>query len=470
MKTQFKNYLIIVSMAITGFEANAQQASSNNFSLQQAIDYSLKNSPNYLNADLDLKNAQYRRKEITGLGLPQINGSVDLKDYLKIPTSVLSNFVAPATYGVLAQAGIVPNDPIKLSSDGYAPIAAQFGTKYQTTAGFDASQLLFSSDYIVGLKAAKEYINLSKINVQRSKVDLAASVSKAYYNVLVNRERIKLLDINITRLQKLYNDTKALNQQGFVEQIDVERLEVQLNNLKTEKEKTDRLIGLSENLLKFQMGYKIADAISLTDSLSFNNKEVSTLSSGKIDVSKRADYQLLQSQQSLNKLDVKRQKMGYLPTLVAYGAFQYSAQRAQFDIFDGSKTWYNTSLIAAKLNFSVFDGLQRNYRVQQAKVAALKGENNLKNIEMAAELEASVADISYTNAYASLQTQKRNMVLAQHVFDVAQKKFTEGVGSNLEITTAESSLKEAQTNYYNSVYDMLVAEIDYKKATGTLIK
>jgi outer membrane protein len=445
-----KKITLLLTLAVVSYRADAQQVSSNNFSLQQAIDYSLKNSPNYLNADLDLQNAEYKRKEITGLGLPQINGSVDLKDYLAIPTSLLPGQIFGGPAGTF--------------------IPVKFGTKYNATAGLSASQLIFSSDYIVGLKAAKEFINLSKINVQRSKVDLASAVSKAYYNVLVNRERIKLLDINIVRLQKLYDDTKALNQQGFVEQIDVERLEVQLNNLKTEKEKTDRLIGLSENLLKFQMGYKIGDGISLTDSLSYNNKEVSTLNSGKIDVSKRADYQLLQSQQSLNKLDVKRQKMGYLPTLVAYGAFQYSAQRAQFDIFDGSKTWYNTSLIAAKLNFSVFDGLQRNYRVQQAKVAALKGENNLKNIELAAELEASVADISYTNAYASLQTQKRNMALAQHVFDVARKKFTEGVGSNLEITTAESSLKEAQTNYYNSVYDMLVAEIDYKKATVNLIK
>lgn len=445
-----KKITFLLTLAVVAFEANAQQASSNNFSLQQAIDYSLKNSPNYLNADLDLKNAEYKRKEITGLGLPQINGSIDLKDYLAIPTSLLPGqfFGAPA--------------------GTYIPV--KFGTKYNATAGFDASQLLFSSDYIVGLKAAKEFINLSKINVQRSKVDLASAVSKAYYNVLVNRERIKLLDINIVRLQKLYNDTKALNQQGFVEQIDVERLEVQLNNLKTEKEKTDRLIGLSENLLKFQMGYKITDAISLTDSLSFNNKEVSTLNAGKIDVTKRSDYQLLQSQQSLNKLDVKRQKMGYLPTLAAYGAFQYNAQRQEFDFFDGKKDWFNVALIGAKLNISVFDGLQRNYRVQQAKIAVLKGENTLKNVEMAAELEANVADISYTNAYASLQTQKRNMELAQHVFDVAQKKFTEGVGSNLEITTAESSLKEAQTNYYNSIYDMLVAEIDYKKATGTLIK
>lgn len=447
MKKQFKKYLLLFATTITSLQA---QEKTTSFTLQQAIEYSLKNSPNYLNADLDLQNANYKRKEIAGLGLPQINGSIDIKDYINIPTSLLPGefFGAPAGTFI----------PVK------------FGTKYNATAGFDASQLLFSSDYIVGLKAAKEFTNLSKINVQRSKVEVTASVSKAYYNVLVNKERIKLLDINIVRLQKLYDDTQALYQQGFVEQIDVERLEVQLNNLKTEKEKIDRLVGLSENLLKFQMGYKINEAIQLTDSLIINDKSATSLSAGKIDVSNRPEYQLLQSQQNLSNLDLKRQRMGYLPTLVAYGALQYNAQRQEFDLFDSKKDWFNIALIGAKLNINVFDGFQRHNRIQQAKIALLKGENNLKNLEQATELEASVADINYSNALSSLQTQKRNMELAQHVFDVAQKKLTGGIGSNLELTMAEATLKEAQTNYYNSVYDMLVAEIDYKKAIGTLVK
>lgn len=232
----------------------------------------------------------------------------------------------------------------------------------------------------------------------------------------------------------------------------------------------DRLIGLSENVLKFQMGYKVGDAISLTDSISVNRESVATLNSGKIDISNRPDYQLLQSQQALSKLDLKRQRLGYLPTLAAYGSLQYNAQRQEFDFFDRKKDWFNIALIGATLNFNLFDGLQRHNRIQQAKIAVLKNENNLKNIELAADMEATVADITYTNAYATLQTQKRNMELAQHVYDVVQKKYGAGVGSNLEITTAESSLKEAQTNYYNSLYDMLVAEIDYKKATGTLVK
>lgn len=445
-----KNYAIGFSMTFALLTAKGQNAGSSNYSLKQAIDYAFKNSPNYLNAELEIQNSKYRKREVLGVGLPQINSSVDLKDYIDIPTSLLPGqfFGAPAGTFI----------PVK------------FGTKYNATAGFSASQLIFSSDYIVGVKAAKELINLSTINVNRSKTELVSSVSKAYYNVVVNKERIKLLDANIVKLKKIFDDTKAFNQEGFVEQIDLERLEVQYNNLVVEKEKTDRLIGLSENLLKFQMGYKIAEPIVLTDSLTFENNDVASLLSGKMDISKRADYQLLQSQQRLYQLDLKRQRLGYLPTMAAYGSYQFNAQRQKFDFTDGSQSWFKISLIGGTVNLNIFDGLQRHNRIQQAKIAVQKGENNLKNIELAAEIEASISEVTYTNAYASLQTQKRNMTLAQHVFDVSQKKYEQGVGSNLEITNAQTALKEAQTNYYNAVYDMIVSKIDFQKATGTLVK
>lgn len=445
-----KNYAIGFSMTFALLTAKGQNAGSSNYSLKQAIDYAFKNSPNYLNAELEIQNSKYRKREVLGVGLSQINSSVDLKDYIDIPTSLLPGqfFGAPAGTFI----------PVK------------FGTKYNATAGFSASQLIFSSDYIVGVKAAKELINLSTINVNRSKTELVSSVSKAYYNVVVNKERIKLLDANIVKLKKIFDDTKAFNQEGFVEQIDLERLEVQYNNLVVEKEKTDRLIGLSENLLKFQMGYKIAEPIVLTDSLTFENNDVASLLSGKMDISKRADYQLLQSQQRLYQLDLKRQRLGYLPTMAAYGSYQFNAQRQKFDFTDGSQSWFKISLIGGTVNLNIFDGLQRHNRIQQAKIAVQKGENNLKNIELAAEIEASISEVTYTNAYASLQTQKRNMTLAQHVFDVSQKKYEQGVGSNLEITNAQTALKEAQTNYYNAVYDMIVSKIDFQKATGTLVK
>ena len=463
-----KSYTLLLALSVIAFHAKAQDAKSNSFSLQQSIDYAYKNSPNYLNAQSDVLMAKYKRKEVLGMAMPQIGASVDMKNFMKIPTSVLPNFVSPAVYGGLVQAGVAPYDPQKLSPDGYEPIAANFGTTFQAQAGASASLLVFSADYLIGLKATKEYISLMNINVNRSKADLVSQVSKAYYSVLVNKQRIALLDANITKLEKLLNETKAFNKQGFVEQIDVDRLEVAFNNLTTEKQKIERLISLSENVLKFQMGYTGSENLTLTDSLSISDKE--DLSISKIDITRRSEYQMLEVQQRLNNINVKRLKYGYLPSLVAYSSFNYSGQRNDLKFFTKEHIWYPTALLGGTLSLSIFDGFQRHYKIQQAKLDFKKGENNLKNLQLAIELEGASAAVNYSNASSSLQVQKRNLDLAQNIYTVSQKKYEQGVGSNIEVINAQQSLKESQANYFNAVYDLLVYKIDYLKATGSLIK
>jgi outer membrane protein len=454
---QLKKYALVLFVAVLMHHTKAQQANNAAFSLQQAVEFAVKNSPSYKNAELDMENAEYRKREITGLGLPQITGSFDLKDYLKLPTSL----IPLKAFNPLA------------SDDQYS--AVQFGTKYNATAGLSASQLILSSDYIFALKVQKEFMSLSRINVTRSKSELVSQVSKAYYTVTINKDRIKLLDANIARLKKTYDDTKAFNQQGFAELIDVERLEVAYNNLITERDNTARMMEIAETMLKFQMGYKLSDPITLTDSLNTNLSEFQELSLGKMDFSQRPDYQLLQTQQTLLDYDIKSKKWGYMPTLAAYGAFQYTTFRRDVNIFSNDKTnpakkWYPVALVGITLNVNIFDGLQRNYKIQQAKVASQKNLNTIKNLEMGAELEITSATITYNNAYRRIQLQKKNLELAQHVYDVAHKKYEGGVGSNLEVVTAETSMKEAQTNYYSAIFDLMVAKIDYLKATGTLVK
>lgn len=448
---------MILMLLLSAVRGKTQEALQNSFSLQQAIDYALKNSPSQQNAQLDLQSAEYRKQEITGLGLPQVNGSFDMKNYLKLPVSVID---ARAFNPMLTEAT-------------YTTIT--FGVKYNATAGVNVSQLIFSSDYIFGLKASSEFMNLSRMNVVRNKSEVIAAVSKAYYNVLINQERIKLLESNITRIEKTFNDTKAFNQQGFAELIDVERLEVAFNNLVSEKTKVQKLIGLTEAMLKFQMGYKISEPITLSDKINTDEIDGQSLSGANIDITRRPDYLMLQAQQTLLNLDVKRLRWGYLPTLAGYGAFQLITNRPTANIFasddsDPIKRWYRVGLIGFTLNMNIFDGLQRHYKIQQAEMTALKNTNTLRNLELAAELEATVASISYDNAVTSVSVQKKNLALAQHVYDVSQKKYLSGVGSNMEIVIAETSLKEAQTNYLNALYDMVVAKIDYQKATGGLTK
>jgi outer membrane protein TolC len=432
------------SSAQSGTNSPAQTA----FSLKQAQEYALKTNLNNANAEIDIKLARARKNEIQGIGYPQISGNFDVKDFIEIPTSLIPGAIFGAPAGTF--------------------IPVQFGTRYQTTAGLQISQIIFSSDYLVGLQASKAYLELSEKAMKRSQNESNAAVAKAYLNVLVNRERTRLLDANIERLEKLQKDTKALQTAGFVEAIDVDRIELAFNNLQTEKEKIQRLLGLTETLLKFQMGYDIAQPISLSDSLSmFSSDLVDITWNNKPSVSGRPEYGLLESQIKLQELDLKRNRLSYLPTLAAYGSLSAMAMRNEFDVFSGIR-WFPTALIGGTLNVPVFDGLQKNYRIEQAKLNLLKSRNGLKSFEQAATLEINSAGITYQNALSSLKSQQRNIELAKNVYRVTKTKYEQGIGSNLEVVTAETALKEAETNYYSALYDALVARVDYQKATGTL--
>lgn len=439
---------IMASQRFVFAQANVNPASQSSFSLKQAQDYALKANLSNMNAEIDIKLARARKNEIQGIGYPQISGNFDVKDFIEIPTS------------------LIPGEIFGAPPGSFIPV--RFGTRYQTTAGLQISQIVFSSDYLVGLQASKAYLELSEKSQKRSHIESNAAVAKAYLNVLVNRERTKLLDANIERLDKLKNDTKALNTAGFVESIDVDRIEVAYNNLLSEKEKIQRLLGLTETLLKFQMGYDLALPITLSDSLQVFSSELSEITlNNKPSVSARPEYSLLESQIKLQELDLKRNRLAYLPTLAAYGSLSAMAMRNQFDVFSGIR-WFPTAVIGGTLNLPVFDGLQTNYRIEQAKLNLLKSRNGLKSFEQAASLEVSSSGITYLNALSSLKTQQKNIDLAKNVYKVSKTKYEQGIGANLEVITAETALKEAETNYFNALYEALVARVEYQKATGTL--
>ncbi len=447
-----KSILVAVALLCIGQLKVYSQADTavKQFTLQAAIDYALKHNMTYLNVENDAKLNDYKRKEITGQGMPQINGAADLRDNVVLPTSLLPGqfFGAPA--------------------GTYVPV--KFGVQYNVTASASVNQLIFNSDYFVALQASKELVNLSQKNILRSKVETAQNVSKAYYGVLINKERIKILDINIDRVKTLKDNATALNQNGFAEKIDVDRLEVNYNNLVTDKEKTLRLVEISELMLKFQMGYELRASIELTDNLSKieNGEDAQNLSSDKIDPSNRPEYMVLQAQQHLNELDLKRYRMSYLPSLSGYGLMAEQFQKSNLDF--NKNSWFPFAYIGATLNVPIFDGLQKNWRVQQAKVNLLKTQNSFTQLKQSIDLEVQSATVNYKNALVSLQTQKKNIALARNVYEVTKKKYEQGIGSSLDMNTTENDLHTSETNYFNSLYDLIIAKIDYQKATGTLIK
>ena len=428
--------------------ARSQQAdSAYNFSLQEAIDYAQTHQTAVLNARIDEDIAKNTVKQTIGIGLPQISGNANFSDFIKIPTSLLPGefFGQPGTQ-----------------------IPVQFGVKYQSSAGLELNQLLFDGSYLVGLQASKTYKELSNKNLRRTRIETAVAVSKAYYSVLVSGEQIQLLDANIARLKKSLTDTEAMFKNGFVEKIDVDRLNVLNNNLETERENVLKLLALNVNLLKFQMGMPINARLSLRDSInSIEMLEKAPVVTDSTAYKSRIEYSLLQTQKKVNEFDLKRYKSLFLPSLSGFVSTSNNYQSNSFsELFD---TNYPTTIIGLRLSVPLVSGGQKLYQVRNARLAVQKTENELVNLKNGINLEISEAQTTYLNGVRSLENQKRNMTLATEVLRVSRIKYEQGVGSSLEVTTAETSLKESQNNYINALYDLLINKINLDRATGKIV-
>jgi outer membrane protein TolC len=428
--------------------------------LEQCIEYAYQNTALMQKSVLDEQIAEARVKETIGIGLPQINGSAQLLYNFELRPAFLPAFF-------LSQGSGSPPDP----DAEFVPVRGIFAPRYQGDAGITVSQLIFNGSYFVGLQASKTYKELTKKTTASNKVTIAENVTKAYFSLLVAKERAKLIDANIARLDSLIKDVKALNKQGFAENIEVTRLEVTANNLRAEKMKVERLIELSQELLKFQMGMPVQEKIEVTGSL--RDYQLEQIPDGEVraDYKNRAEYQVLETAIALTKLDLKNKQVGAYPSLVAIGQMGYATGARYFsNIGDFSNRWLGYGTVGLQLNLPIFNGMQRKYKVEQNRIEILKLEQDKRNLEKAIDFQTTQAQITLKNALTTLEAQKRNMELAKEVLRVSEIKYKQGVGSSVEIINAETAYKEAETNYFAALYDALIAKVDLDKALGKLGK
>ncbi len=441
--------LMMLAMILGFLPGHAQDGS---YSLQQAVEVAIKNNMNVKNTQLDALSAEARIGEIRAAGLPQVSANLGLTNNL-----IIQKMVLPAnTFDPTAPADAPPS-------------VIAFGIKNTGMASATLNQLIFNGSYFVGLKAAATYRELAQKSVTQSKVTVAQNVTKAYYSVQVAEERAKVLDYNISRVDSMIRETKVMNESGFVELLDVNRLEVQQNNLKTERQKVINLVELSYSLLKYQMSLPLNDPIKLTDKIDDTDLESikNTLPSTEVNYGSRIEFALLDTQEKLANLDIRNTKSGYLPTVSASLGYGHNNGRTGFIDMLSTK-WYNNSALSLNVNIPIFDGFAKRYQIDQKKIALDKVKNTQTLLKQSIDLEANQAGINIKNAYATMETQKRNVELAAEIVRVSKIKYKEGVGSNIEVINAESSYKEAQTNYFAALYDLLIAKVDLSRAKGEL--
>ncbi len=468
--------LLLLILIVPGFGIAQQNQGSQTFSLDQCIQFALENSFTIKNASIGEQIADARVKEIRGIGLPQVDANVGIQHNQKLRRFFGRNTVDSAAFSFFRNIEGAENGDI---------VAGQnfFQLKSGGDAGLTISQIIFNGSYLVGLKAANAYRELSMKQSKQTREQVIDQVTKAYYTALVNAERIKLFDNNVGRIDSLLRTTRALNQNGFVESIDVDRIQVTLNNLNTEREKFRNLQELSVELLKFQMNYPMDGELIVAGSL----EEIQIPGSAAQyeadwDYTNRSDYQVLMANKRLQLLDIKNKRSTGLPSLVAManlgyatqsadiaGLFKTNSSRVSDNGFIGPDKWYSYSTFGVSLNVPIFSGLQRNYRMQQAKLTLQQIENGSILLRSSIALETKSAGKVFENSLKTLVSQKENMKLAANVARVTKIKYEQGVGSNIEVINAESSLKESQINYYNALYDALVAKVDLDKAYGKLL-
>jgi outer membrane protein len=470
MKSRRINYLLLALLGLLPSMLKAQDTITlkrHEFSVQQAVDYAMKNNVQVKNALLDIEKQKEINREVTSNALPNISGSFGYTYNPAVQKQLLPDFITSSVYNVLVDEGVSgTSGPIQFP-DNIGFLEFPFGTKFNTTFGLSLRQILFDGQVFVGLQAREASIELQKRNVEVTEEMIRTNIHKIYYQLVVAKTQVELLDANIERIQKLLHDTREIYKAGFAEQLDVDKVNVGLTNLQTERVKVINTISNGYYGLKVLMGMPINDVLVLTDSLDESSIKEGMLDMGAYKYDDRKEYQYALVGMKMNEYNIRRYELSRLPTVSLSANYFKNAQRNQWNFLEGGQ-WFDIANINLNVSVPIFTGFATRAKINQAKIELQKTENLVSNLKLQIDSEVASARNNFAAAVATLDFQKKNMELAEKVYNQTKKKYEIGTGSQTEINTAQTELKAAQTNYITALYDAIIARIDYLKATGKL--
>ncbi|MDI9309542.1 MAG: TolC family protein [Limnohabitans sp.] len=435
-----KQIIALLTFFVLG-EASAQDKTNYSFSLSQAIDYAIKNNYTAKNASKDLEIAKQKKWETTTMGLPQISGSVNYLNNLKLQTNIIDF--------------------------GGTPVALTFGTFNNMDAKLTLNQLIFDGSYIVGLQSAKTYLKISENAIKKTEQEIREITTNSYGNVLLAEESIKIIEKNKTILEKTLNDTKQIYKNGFAEEESVERLQITLSQVNSSLDYAKRMQIVATNMLKLLLGIELNENIMLTEKLedlTSKNIDLAVLSN-EFKVENNIDYQIGKNIEESNRLLLKLQKSKALPSLGAQANFGYNTFGNQFTMFDSNQQWFNYSNIGIGLNVPIFSSFGRSSRTQQAKIALEQSKIKLTETEQKLKLEYQKAKSDYEYAVAQYENSKNNLKLAERIENKQSVKFKEGLSTSFEFTEAQRQLYAAQQSFLQSMIDVINKRAAIEKLT-----
>jgi len=461
--------LLMVAFLLLGINKSIAQKSYN-LTAKQAVDLALKNVTDLKNLAIDRELQISKNKEYIAQALPQVSGSISTQHFFSIPVTLLPDFISPSVYQVLVDNGVRNGAGTPISKPNQPPqfFPAQFGVPWQSSAGFQFQQLLFQPDLFVAIAARKVAVEFTEANIRVMEDSVKSNVYRAYYSVLIAEKRKQYLETSIKRLQKLKSDQEKLYKNGFAERLDIDKTQVSLNNLTSTNNQIERLIEIGYASLKFSMAIEQKDTLVLTDALSEESVKKDLLEMTNFKYPDRDEIQLLNVVKQLQNLDVKRNKLSYMPTIATYWNYSRNALGQKFNLFNFEDPWFKTSVWGINMNVPIFDAGQKGQRIRQAKLNLEKTSNTIENLQRAIDLQLTASSILFKNALLTLDVQDQNVALAEKVYNTTLKKYEQGLGSSFELLQTETELENAQSNYFQALYDAVTSKIAYTKALGKL--
>jgi len=445
-----KNSLLITFLLVSQILLSQNDvAKSYQFSLEEAITFAVENNYSSINATRDIASAEQKKWETTAAGLPQISAGIDYAN----------NFVL--------QQSVVPAEFFGGTPGEFTEVA--FGTTHTVLARSTLSQILFDGSYIVALEASKTYLKYFKNYKRKTSIEVREMIINSYSNVLLAEENIRILEKNKKTLDQTLFETNETFKNGLIEEENVEQLKITQSSIESNLNYTKRLLQISRNMLKLNLGIPVEADLILTDELEqLNQTNLNfALETPAFEVENNIDYEISQNLVDQRRLEVKLEKSKALPSLTANLNFGYNAFNNQFQFLNTEQRWLNFSNVGVSLNVPIFSSFGRASKTQQAKIAFDQATTLQTETEQKLLLQFQTAKSDYEFRVEQYASSKENLRLSERIERKQSVKFTEGISTSFDFTDAQQQLYKAQQNYLQSMVDVINTKATLDKLIAT---
>ncbi len=460
--------LVLISLFLGFGSTTAQSQEQYKFSLEEAITFALDSNYTAINARRDIAIALKQKWETTAMGLPQIDANIGYRYNIKQAVSLLPAAAFDNTTSVVNTVeeffDLTPNSQ-PVPPEGFIPVI--FGTEQSATATATLNQLIFDGSYLVGLQAAKTFLDFSENANEKTRLEVRRGVINAYGSVLLAEELVNIFTNNKEKLEKNLFDAQKIFENGLNEEEDVEQLQITLLEIDTQLSNAIRSQGIARQFFNVALGIDVNQEVILTenlDDLAQDNIQLNALDT-QLNVEENVDYKIAYNLTEQRNLELKLEKSQALPSLNAFINYGTQAFSDDFTFIDNSQRWFQTSVVGVNMNIPIISSGMRSARTQQAKIALDQAETQLEETVQNLLLDFDTAKSNYQFSIELYQNAKVNLDLAARIEQKNQVKFEEGIATSFDLRQAQLQLYTAQQRYF----DAMLALINAKAQLDTLL-